>query len=349
MRKITRAFTLIELLTVIAIIGILAGLLLPAMSRARARSRTVTCQTRLRQFGSAWQMYADENDNILVPGRMYDIDSEGPSNQENWYDVGNGYKYRPRWPATLAPYIGVPAFNEPLTQEKDDQKPDRQDYSNEVYQCPSESRWVDERDYAFGYNHQFLGNARQTGHRFHNFPVYRHRIKASSGTVVFADSLGTAAGFSKYGRVSYHSDDEVKNQDSMKGNHGWSLDPPRLTDESDRGTGDEDSPRTAVDPRHQKRSNAVFADGHGATMTPYELGYRTNQRGCYVDYDPEDICEESDRVSGTYGGDEEDTFSAWYLGALQADDDDIDGAHNRLFSGTGRDDDPPKIPRVTGE
>ena len=40
------------------------------------------------------------------------------------------------------------------------------------------------------------------------------------------------------------------------GNHGWSLDPPRLTDESDRGTGDPGSPRTAVDPRHQDKVNA---------------------------------------------------------------------------------------------
>ena len=108
-----------------------------------------------------------------------------------------------------------------------------------------------------------------------------------------------------------------------------------------------------MDPRHQNKSNAVFADGHGATMTPYELGYRTNQKGCFVDYDPEDACEYEDDISGVTssgGGDDQDAFSAWYLASLQADDDDkIDGTHNRLFSGTGRDDDPPEIPQVTEE
>ena len=352
MSRTARAFTIIELLTVIAIIAILAGLVLPAMSRARDQGRTTTCQTRLRQFAAAWEMYADENDNVLVPGRMYNKEQKGPSHKDNWYDVGNGYKYRPRWPATLGPYIGVYAFNEPLTEKKEGQEPDRQDYDSDVYQCPAVSDWIDERNYAYGYNHQFLGNGRQTADRFHNFPVYRHRIKDTGGTVVFADSMGTAAGYSKYGRGPYIPDDDIDNVDNMMGNHGWSLDPPRLTDDCDRGTGeeDEDSPRTAVDPRHQGKANVVFADGHGATMTPYELGYRMNVKGCYVDYDPEDECEEEEAggVTSAHGGDGQGTYSAWYLGALDSDDD-IDGAHNRLFSGTGRDDDPPEIPQASGE
>ncbi len=70
--------------------------------------------------------------------------------------------------------VGVFAFNEPLTRDKDGIKADRQLYDNETYQCPSEPGWNDERNFAYGYNHQFLGNARQTNDRFHNFPVLAH-------------------------------------------------------------------------------------------------------------------------------------------------------------------------------
>jgi prepilin-type N-terminal cleavage/methylation domain-containing protein/prepilin-type processing-associated H-X9-DG protein len=87
-----RAFTLIEMLVVIAIIGILAGLLLPVLARAKGKGLDIKCISNLKQLGISLTMFADDHQSRLPSAERRPSTPVDPTNvQPRIVDVLSNY------------------------------------------------------------------------------------------------------------------------------------------------------------------------------------------------------------------------------------------------------------------
>jgi general secretion pathway protein G len=109
------AFTLIELLTVIAIIGVLAAILIPVVGRVRESARSAQCVSNLRQLAQGALLFAASNRNTLPPPIP---------NGTDWPGRGD----HPRWADLVSDYLQPKSQFSGVTNERT------------VYRCPSDQR-----------------------------------------------------------------------------------------------------------------------------------------------------------------------------------------------------------------
>jgi prepilin-type N-terminal cleavage/methylation domain-containing protein/prepilin-type processing-associated H-X9-DG protein len=107
-------FTLVEMLVVIAVIAILAAILLPALSQAKDKGKTVACLNNLKQLQLAINMYADEHEDELPPAEIH---------------PGNGGPFQESWAAVLVHSERLPSPRSGYYTELDDR--------SSVFRCPS--------------------------------------------------------------------------------------------------------------------------------------------------------------------------------------------------------------------
>lgn len=143
MKAKLRGFTLIELLVVIAIIGILASLLLPALTRAKAKAKSTACLNNLKQIGLAVVMYADDNRGFLPDAEPLPSQPLDPANP------------MPRISDVLAPTLGRSANSTNVSY---------------VFRCPSDNLGYFEKERSsYEWNYVFSGknlNDLKAGSRF---------------------------------------------------------------------------------------------------------------------------------------------------------------------------------------
>lgn len=272
------AFTLIELLVVVAVVALLIGILVPVLGSARRSAWRVQSLSQMRQLEMGWAVYATDADGVCVPGQP----GRHADESQNLYEVGNGLHYRPRWFALLGAKSGMFAYKNPSIHRADEHsKP----VDNPALLCPVVPDWVSTRNFPYGYNYQFLGNTRflgdSDGAGYVNYPVRITKIRHTSQTVMFASSMGTAAGKPAGLRTANRADGSRDPQLRAMGGHGYALDPPRLDSTSDFA--DTQNPgaehRSAPDPRYGGRANVAFCDGHADSLTLQQLGYEVAPDG----------------------------------------------------------------------
>lgn len=239
-----RGFTLIELLIVIAITALLLGILLPAMSAARAEGRAAVCAAKLRELGAGLHLYANDFDGMLMPLAYWTPETIGTGPVIYWWGTneptGVSHERGFLWPF-LGEAVRVGLFECP-----------EQPWNSYQSQGASQSLTS-----TYGYNGYYLSPPHTPGWGFtigHMPWLSTSRVRDTGRVFAFADALLDLGG-------------------ALPWNNAL-LDPPLLYAGGGQWSSN-GNPTTAF--RHAGRAEAVHVDGH-AEAYRVQAGWLTSQR-----------------------------------------------------------------------
>ena len=224
-------FTLIELLVVIAIIMILAGMLLPALNKARDTARTTTCLNNISTFNKAALMYADDFDSCCPPV----------------YDGGNGKDWRWDYNRTFFSYGGIKYYGSDAYVEAR--------YVCPVMDLPAASWAKNYRTVFFSYimncyQGKYVGTGTDSGWKLPRVTILK-LVKQPSSRYLFRESGG------KINTAEELSNDEANKYSAA----GW------LKNKTPTSSNKTIPYRHRGDDGH----NIAFADGHAETKSASDI------------------------------------------------------------------------------